>query len=196
MASGQNFTALRTAPKWPPNLLHLTVPTPLNYPVCVLCVIVLFLSQGSRNPTKNRPWQGSRLVEPGNTHVRHAHWSCKCSVHVYLQLQYSEWLSSLCVYMYMYASLAWYCIGVLMLWKTASYWLSVCSLLMLLAISLLTINGLQPPFCAENRKRTIDKILHAKLHLPPYLTPAARDLIKKVRTCIPTQHSLCTVKVN
>ncbi|KAJ6665575.1 hypothetical protein lerEdw1_003418 [Lerista edwardsae] len=32
---------------------------------------------------------------------------------------------------------------------------------------------------AENRKKTIDKILKGKLVLPPYLTPDARDLIKK-----------------
>lgn len=37
-----------------------------------------------------------------------------------------------------------------------------------------------PPFCAENRKRTIDKILHAKLFLPPYLTSEARDLVKRL----------------
>ena len=35
-----------------------------------------------------------------------------------------------------------------------------------------------PPFTAENRKRTIEKILKGKLNLPPYLTPDARDLIK------------------
>lgn len=46
--------------------------------------------------------------------------------------------------------------------------------------SLCLPNPHQPPFCAENRKRTIDKILHARLHMPPYLTPDARDLIKKV----------------
>lgn len=39
----------------------------------------------------------------------------------------------------------------------------------------------QPPFTAENRKKTIDKILKGKLVLPPYLTPDARDLLKKVR---------------
>ncbi|NXG58207.1 KS6B2 kinase, partial [Hemiprocne comata] len=39
-----------------------------------------------------------------------------------------------------------------------------------------------PPFTAENRKKTIDKILKGKLVLPPYLTPDARDLLKKV-TC-------------
>lgn len=38
----------------------------------------------------------------------------------------------------------------------------------------------QPPFSAENRKKTIDKILKCKLNLPPYLTPDARELIKKV----------------
>ncbi|XP_077177010.1 ribosomal protein S6 kinase beta-2 [Paroedura picta] len=36
-----------------------------------------------------------------------------------------------------------------------------------------------PPFTAENRKKTIDKILKGKLVLPPYLTPDARELIKK-----------------
>ena len=35
-----------------------------------------------------------------------------------------------------------------------------------------------PPFTAENRKKTIEKILKGKLNLPPYLTPDARDLIK------------------
>ena len=38
-----------------------------------------------------------------------------------------------------------------------------------------------PPFTAENRKRTIEKILKGKLNLPPYLTPDARDLIKYVK---------------
>ncbi|NWR82121.1 KS6B2 kinase, partial [Centropus unirufus] len=46
---------------------------------------------------------------------------------------------------------------------------------------LLTMRCLpQPPFTAENRKKTIDKILKGKLVLPPYLTPDARDLLKKV----------------
>jgi p70 ribosomal S6 kinase len=36
-----------------------------------------------------------------------------------------------------------------------------------------------PPFTAENRKKTIDKILKGKLSLPPYLSPDARDLIKR-----------------
>ena len=39
----------------------------------------------------------------------------------------------------------------------------------------------QPPFTAENRKKTIDKIISAKLLIPPYLTNEARDLIKKVK---------------
>ncbi|NXR83256.1 KS6B2 kinase, partial [Pycnonotus jocosus] len=41
-------------------------------------------------------------------------------------------------------------------------------------------SSLGPPFTAENRKKTIDKILKGKLVLPPYLTPDARDLLKKV----------------
>jgi len=36
-----------------------------------------------------------------------------------------------------------------------------------------------PPFTAENRKKTIEKILRGKLNLPPYLTPDARDLIRR-----------------
>lgn len=37
-----------------------------------------------------------------------------------------------------------------------------------------------PPFTAENRKRTIDKILKGRLSLPPYLSHEARDLIKRL----------------
>ncbi|XP_078515354.1 ribosomal protein S6 kinase beta-2 [Lissotriton helveticus] len=37
-----------------------------------------------------------------------------------------------------------------------------------------------PPFTAENRKKTIEKILKGKLIFPPYLTPDARDLLKKL----------------
>ncbi|KHJ48251.1 kinase domain protein [Trichuris suis] len=37
-----------------------------------------------------------------------------------------------------------------------------------------------PPFTAENRKKTIDKILKGKLTLPLYLSYEARDLIKKL----------------
>ncbi|NXH09190.1 KS6B2 kinase, partial [Bucco capensis] len=43
-----------------------------------------------------------------------------------------------------------------------------------------TLSSPGPPFTAENRKKTIDKILKGKLVLPPYLTPDARDLLKKV----------------
>ncbi|XP_051541960.1 ribosomal protein S6 kinase beta-1 isoform X1 [Myxocyprinus asiaticus] len=37
-----------------------------------------------------------------------------------------------------------------------------------------------PPFTAENRKKTIDKILRCKLNFPPYLTQEARDLLKRL----------------
>ncbi|CAJ0578817.1 unnamed protein product, partial [Mesorhabditis spiculigera] len=37
-----------------------------------------------------------------------------------------------------------------------------------------------PPFTAENRKRTIDKILKGRLTLPAYLSSEARDLIKRL----------------
>uniref|UniRef100_A0AAX7V047 Ribosomal protein S6 kinase beta-2 n=1 Tax=Astatotilapia calliptera TaxID=8154 RepID=A0AAX7V047_ASTCA len=44
-----------------------------------------------------------------------------------------------------------------------------------------------PPFTAENRKKTIDKILKCKLNLPPYLTIDARDLVKKLLKKNPAQ---------
>ncbi|KAJ9596437.1 hypothetical protein L9F63_012521, partial [Diploptera punctata] len=37
-----------------------------------------------------------------------------------------------------------------------------------------------PPFTAENRKKTIEKILKGRLNLPQYLTPDARDLIRRL----------------
>ncbi|KAL2715534.1 ribosomal protein S6 kinase beta-1-like [Vespula squamosa] len=37
-----------------------------------------------------------------------------------------------------------------------------------------------PPFTSANRKKTIEKILRGKLNLPQYLTPDARDLIRKL----------------
>ncbi|KAF7634402.1 Ribosomal protein S6 kinase [Meloidogyne graminicola] len=37
-----------------------------------------------------------------------------------------------------------------------------------------------PPFTAENRKRTIDRILKGRLTLPPYLSTEAKDLIKRL----------------
>lgn len=44
-----------------------------------------------------------------------------------------------------------------------------------------------PPFTAENRKKTMEKILKCKLNLPPYLTPDARDMIKKLLKKNPAQ---------
>ncbi|KAG7266085.1 hypothetical protein CRUP_026722 [Coryphaenoides rupestris] len=44
-----------------------------------------------------------------------------------------------------------------------------------------------PPFTAENKKKTIDKILKCKLNLPPYLTVDAKDLIKKLLKKNPAQ---------
>lgn len=38
----------------------------------------------------------------------------------------------------------------------------------------------QPPFTAENRKKTIEKILKGKLLMPQYLSQDARDLIRKL----------------
>lgn len=43
-----------------------------------------------------------------------------------------------------------------------------------------------PPFTAENRKKTIEKILRCKLNLPPYLTADARDLLRKLLKRQPT----------
>ncbi|XP_040574880.1 ribosomal protein S6 kinase beta-1 [Lepeophtheirus salmonis] len=37
-----------------------------------------------------------------------------------------------------------------------------------------------PPFTAENRKKTVERILRGRLLLPPYITPDAKDLIKKL----------------
>ncbi|XP_045342000.1 ribosomal protein S6 kinase beta-2 isoform X2 [Leopardus geoffroyi] len=51
----------------------------------------------------------------------------------------------------------------------------------------LTVCFLQPPFTAENRKKTMDKIIKGKLTLPPYLTPDARDLVKKFLKRNPSQ---------
>lgn len=39
---------------------------------------------------------------------------------------------------------------------------------------------MQPPFTAENRKKTIETILKGKISLPAYLTPDARDLIRRL----------------
>ena len=37
-----------------------------------------------------------------------------------------------------------------------------------------------PPFVSDNRKKTIDKILRARLTFPPYLSLEVRDLIKQL----------------
>ncbi|XP_022903387.2 ribosomal protein S6 kinase beta-1 [Onthophagus taurus] len=37
-----------------------------------------------------------------------------------------------------------------------------------------------PPFTADSRKKTIEKILKGKLNLPPYLTSDAKDLVRKL----------------
>ncbi|KAB0372369.1 hypothetical protein FD755_016161 [Muntiacus reevesi] len=44
-----------------------------------------------------------------------------------------------------------------------------------------------PPFTAENRKKTMDKIIRGKLELPTYLTPDTRDLVKKFLKRNPNQ---------
>jgi len=52
---------------------------------------------------------------------------------------------------------------------------------------------LQPPFTADNRKKTIEKILKGRLNLPPYLTPDARDLIRKLlKVCTCSAFSFIT----
>ncbi|XP_029658890.1 ribosomal protein S6 kinase beta-1-like [Formica exsecta] len=40
--------------------------------------------------------------------------------------------------------------------------------------------SLGPPFTGDDRRKTIEKILRGKLSLPQYLTPDARDLIRKL----------------
>lgn len=43
----------------------------------------------------------------------------------------------------------------------------------------------QPPFSADNRKKTIEKILRGKLIMPPYVSPEAKDLMRKLlKVCI------------
>lgn len=38
----------------------------------------------------------------------------------------------------------------------------------------------QPPFTGDDRRKTIEKILRGKLNLPLYLTPDAKDLIRRL----------------
>nr|XP_060158844.1 ribosomal protein S6 kinase beta-2 isoform X5 [Globicephala melas] len=52
---------------------------------------------------------------------------------------------------------------------------------------LLRHHRVHPPFTAENRKKTMDKIIRGKLELPAYLTPDARDLVKKFLKRNPSQ---------
>ncbi|KAB0390088.1 hypothetical protein E2I00_011612, partial [Balaenoptera physalus] len=52
---------------------------------------------------------------------------------------------------------------------------------------MLNSQGAHPPFTAENRKKTMDKIIRGKLELPAYLTPDARDLVKKFLKRNPSQ---------
>ncbi len=44
-----------------------------------------------------------------------------------------------------------------------------------------------PPFSAKSRKQTIEKILHGKLVLKPYLSPEVKDLIRKLLNRVPAQ---------
>lgn len=37
-----------------------------------------------------------------------------------------------------------------------------------------------PPFCSSNRKKTMEKILRAKIAFPPYLSLASRDLLQRL----------------
>ena len=43
---------------------------------------------------------------------------------------------------------------------------------------------IQPPFTAEDRQQTMDKIIKAKLILPSYLSINARELIRNVSKTI------------
>ena len=123
-------------------------------------------------------------MEPGHSHVRHAHWSGK-----------SKSLRCVCVCMYhkqygkllvvpQYCFFLFYCGFSFSLFEVLNYVLSQRPKegggrereWKHIKISCF----FQPPFCAENRKRTIDRILHAKLQIPPYLTADAKDLIKRV----------------
>lgn len=46
------------------------------------------------------------------------------------------------------------------------------------------LNLIQPPFTADDRKQTMDKIIKAKLILPAYLSTDARELIRNVSIII------------
>ena len=148
------------------------------------CCLFFFVStQGPWNFAKNWTWEGCWLVEPGHSHVRHAHWSgkskslrCVCVCVCHKQMGNFWWCRSIVFFI-----LLWFFI-----FTVWSFELCVVSEAQgrgggkrewkHIKISYF----FQPPFCAENRKRTIDRILHAKLQIPPYLTADAKDLIKRV----------------
>lgn len=110
--------------------------------------------QGPRDPGAERAQPGGGLVEPGRPDVRHAHRLGKSHSFSFLPGDWGGILG---------------CVGGL-----------PPSLPGLPGSSRPPWCPPQPPFTAENRKKTIDKILKGKLVLPPYLTPDARDLLKKV----------------
>ena len=37
-----------------------------------------------------------------------------------------------------------------------------------------------PPFCTNNRKKTIEKITKGQLRFPPYITDSLKDLLRKL----------------
>ncbi|EGI69568.1 Ribosomal protein S6 kinase beta-1 [Acromyrmex echinatior] len=56
-----------------------------------------------------------------------------------------------------------------------------CGTIEYMAPEILTRSGHgKPPFTGDDRRKTIEKILRGKLSLPQYLTPDARDLIRKL----------------
>lgn len=80
----------------------------------------------------------------------------------------------------------WWSLGTLMYdMLTGSVCISIRVCIVIIFLCLLCLFKLyyfyfQPPFTSANRKKTIDKILRGKLNLPQYLTPDARDLIRKL----------------
>ena len=50
----------------------------------------------------------------------------------------------------------------------------------------------KPPFSADNRKKTIEKILRGKLIMPPYVSPEAKDLMRKLLKVSKNQLYVCT----
>jgi len=47
-------------------------------------------------------------------------------------------------------------------------------------LAIIILQYFQPPFSADNRKKTIEKILRGKLIMPPYVSPEAKDLMRKL----------------